>query len=283
MASPPLIALVLNAHLPFVRKPQFTQFYEERWLFEVISETYLPLLRMFRKLELENIPFKVSLVFSPTLLAMLSDSLLCERYVTYLDNQIELAEKEKNRLAGNAVFEPLANMYYDMYRRNRDEFENLHGRNITRAFDYFSKKGYIELMTTAATHAFLPIYADFPEVIDAQIETAIITHRAEFGKNPAGFWLPQLGWYKGLEKHLRAYNIKYTIVTTKGALLGTPLPFYGSFSPVMTPSHVAAFIRDAGATKAVWSETEGYPAHPVYRIFTEISGTISIRRIFRRI
>lgn len=100
MASPPLIALVLNAHLPFVRKPQFTQFYEERWLFEVISETYLPLLRMFRKLELENIPFKVSMVFSPTLLAMLSDSLLCERYVTYLDNQIELAEKEKKQAGG---------------------------------------------------------------------------------------------------------------------------------------------------------------------------------------
>ena len=53
----PSIALVLNAHLPFVRKPQYRQFYEERWLFEVISETYLPLLRMFRKLELENIPF----------------------------------------------------------------------------------------------------------------------------------------------------------------------------------------------------------------------------------
>jgi 1,4-alpha-glucan branching enzyme len=267
MTGSPSVALVLNAHLPFVRKPQYAQFYEERWLFEVISETYLPLLRMFRRLELENIPFKVSMVFSPTLLAMLADSLLCERYVAYLDNQIELAQKEKSRLAGDAVFEPLATMYYDLYRRSKDEFENQHGHNIVRAFDYFSKKGHIELMTTAATHAFLPIYADLPEVIDAQIETAIISHRTEFGKNPSGFWLPQLGWYQGLEKHLRAYNIKYTIVTTKGALLGTPLPFYGSFSPVMTPSRVAAFIRDAGATKAVWSETEGYPAHPVYRDF----------------
>jgi len=101
----PSIALVLNAHLPFVRKPQYPQFYEERWLFEVISETYLPLLRMFRKLELENIPFKVSMVFSPTLLAMLSDSLLCERYIAYLDNQIELAQKERRRLAGDPVFE----------------------------------------------------------------------------------------------------------------------------------------------------------------------------------
>jgi len=267
MTNVPSIALVLNAHLPFVRKPQYSQFYEERWLFEVISETYLPLLRMFRRLELENVPFKLSMVFSPTLLSMLSDSLLCDRYLAYLDSQIELAQKEKRRLAGDSVFEPLADMYLGMYRRSRDEFETLHGRSLTRSFDYYSKKGYLELMTTAATHAFLPIYSDIPEVIDAQIETAIISHRAEFGKNPNGFWLPQLGWYKGLEKHLRAYNIHYTIVTTKGALLGSPLPFYGSFSPVMTHDNVAAFIRDAGATKAVWSETEGYPAHPSYRDF----------------
>jgi len=63
MTSSPSLALVLNAHLPFVRKPQYAQFYEERWLFEVISETYLPLLRMFHRLELENIPFKLSMVF----------------------------------------------------------------------------------------------------------------------------------------------------------------------------------------------------------------------------
>ncbi|SLM10467.1 conserved hypothetical protein [uncultured spirochete] len=267
MKHSPSIALVLNAHLPFVRKPQYAQFYEERWLFEVISETYLPLLRMFRKLELEGVPFKLGMVFSPTLLSMLSDPLLCDRYVAYLDSQIELALKEKRRLGSDAAFAPLADMYYEMYRRSRDEFENLHGRNIIRAFDYYSKKGYIELMTTAATHAFLPLYSDIPEVINAQIETAIIAHRSEFGKNPAGFWLPQLGWYKGLAPRLRAYNINYSIVTTKGALLGSPLPFYGSFSPVMTPAGLAAFIRDAGATKAVWSETEGYPAHPVYRDF----------------
>jgi 1,4-alpha-glucan branching enzyme len=154
MTNLPSIALVLNAHLPFVRKPQYSQFYEERWLIEVISETYLPLLRMFRRLQFENIPFKVSMVFSPTLLAMLSDPLLCDRYVAYLDSQIELALKEKQRLAGDAVFEPLAEMYLGIYRRSRDEFESVHGRNIVRSFDYFSKKGHIELMTTAATHAF---------------------------------------------------------------------------------------------------------------------------------
>jgi 1,4-alpha-glucan branching enzyme len=261
------LALVLNAHLPFVRKPEFSAFFEERWLFEAISETYLPLLRLFRKLEAENIPFKVSIAISPTLLSMLSDKLLCDRYSGYLDAQLELAYMEKRRLEGDSVFYPLAQMYHSLYQRNKDDFDSLYSRNILAGFDYFYKKGKIEVLTSGATHAFLPLFQDAPQAIHAQIETAIMTHRAVFGKNPQGFWLPQLGWYPGLGRILAEYNFRYTLVTTRGALLGKPIPLYGSFSPVRSLSGIDVFIRDAGATKAVWSETEGYPADPLYRDF----------------
>jgi len=50
-------------------------------------------------------------------------------------------------------------------------------------------------------------------------------------------------------------------------MLGEPTPRFGSFAPVECPSGLVAFIRDAGATKAVWSESTGYPADPVYRDF----------------
>ncbi|MFA6365666.1 MAG: 1,4-alpha-glucan branching protein domain-containing protein [Candidatus Hydrogenedentales bacterium] len=263
----PCLALVLNAHLPFVRKPEIDPFFEERWLFEAISETYLPLLRLFRKLETENVPFKLSIAISPTLLAMLSDKILCDRYSRYLDLQLELAAQEKKRLSGDSVFAPIAQLYHTLYKRNKDDFENLYLKNILTAFDYFYKKGKIEVLTSGATHAFLPLFQDAPQAIHAQVETAIVTHRSVFGKNPQGFWLPQFGWYPGLDELLHDYNIKYTIVTTRGALLGHPTPFYGSFSPVTSPSGLTVFIRDAGATKAVWSETEGYPADPVYRDF----------------
>lgn len=267
MSTTPSLALVLNAHLPFVRKPEYDRFFEERWFFEVLTETYLPLLRMFRRLELDRVPFRLSLAISPTLLAMFTDRLLCTRYLDYLDLQIELGQKEVRRTTNDPVFAPLAKMYLEIYKRARDEFESLYGGEITRGFDYFSRKGWLELLTSGATHAFLPLYADIPEAIDAQVETAIIHHRAVFGKHPQGFWLPQLGWYRGLGEKLRAYNVTHTIVTTKGALLGTPVPFYGSFSPVRSPSGMTVFIRDAGATRAVWSATEGYPAHPLYREF----------------
>jgi 1,4-alpha-glucan branching enzyme len=41
------LALVLHAHLPFVRHPESDYVLEEEWLFEAITETYIPLLQMF--------------------------------------------------------------------------------------------------------------------------------------------------------------------------------------------------------------------------------------------
>jgi 1,4-alpha-glucan branching enzyme len=261
------LALVLNAHMPFVRRPEYPRFLEERWLFEVISETYLPLLRVFRSLEADGIPFHLTFNVSPTLSAMLGDKVLGERYIEYLDAQLRLAEAEETRLAGDSTFEPLARMYHSLYRADKDDFQELYGRDILAAFDYYYKKGRVELMTSGATHAFLPVFRDNPEAVTAQVETAIISHRRAFGKHPAGFWLPQLGWYPGIAETLRAYNVQYTVVTTRGALLGDPTPRCGSFAPVECPSGLVAFIRDAGATNAVWSEETGYPADPVYRDF----------------
>ena len=43
-------ALVLHAHLPFVRHPEDPTVMEEQWLYEAITGTYLPLLQMFEGL-----------------------------------------------------------------------------------------------------------------------------------------------------------------------------------------------------------------------------------------
>ncbi len=261
------LALVLNAHMPFVRRTEYPRFLEERWFFEAVSETYLPLLRVFRSMEADSVPFHLTLSISPTLAAMLADKALGERYVEYLDAQLRLAEAEEARLAGDAAFAPLARMYHALYRADKDDFQELYSRDILGAFDYYYKKGRLELMTSGATHAFLPIFRDCREAVTAQVETAIIAHRKAFGKQPSGFWLPQLGWYPGVGEILRSYNLHYTVVTTRGAVLGDPTPRNGSFAPVECPSGLVAFVRDAGATKAVWSESSGYPADPVYRDF----------------
>ncbi|HRY56247.1 MAG TPA: DUF1957 domain-containing protein [Spirochaetia bacterium] len=261
------LALVLNAHLPFVRRPDYPRFLEERWLFEALSESYLPLLRLFRRLDADLVPFRLTLAVSPTLEAMLGDKLLGERYLSYLDTQLALAAAEEARVGSDPAFGKLARLYSALYREDREDFAERYAGDVLGALDYYYKRGRVELITSGATHAFLPLYRDLPEAVSAQVETAIVSHRRAFGKHPAGFWMPQLGWYPGLGDILKSYNVQYTVAGTRGALLGLPVPERGSFAPVQSPSGLAVFIRDAGATTAVWSDTEGYPGDPVYRDF----------------
>lgn len=261
------IALVLNAHLPFVRQPDYPQFLEERWLFESLSECYLPLLRLFARLEADAVPWKLTMVLSPTLVAMLGDSLLQERYVAWLAKQRELAGHELRRLASDPAQLSLAAMYEDLYRQNYEDFTVLHGRNVLTAFDFYFKKGRLDLMTSAATHALLPLYRDQPEAVAAQVEVGTVSFRNQFGRSPSGFWLPQLAWYPGLEQTLAAYGLQYSVITTRSALLAKPAPRYGSFAPLCCPNGYTHFIRDVEATNAVWREDDGYPADPVYRDF----------------
>ncbi len=98
------LALVLHAHLPFVRHPEHEEFLEEEWLFEAITETYLPLIAMMQRLVRDGVPFQLTMTVTPTLCAMLQDQLLRERYVGYLDRAIELAAREIER---NRDDEPL--------------------------------------------------------------------------------------------------------------------------------------------------------------------------------
>src|SRR5438270_13517737 len=91
------LALVLHAHLPFVRHPEHEDFLEEDWFFEAITESYIPLLSMMEQLVRDEVPFTMTMTVTSTLCAMLQDQLLRERYVRYLDRSIALAEREVDR------------------------------------------------------------------------------------------------------------------------------------------------------------------------------------------
>src|SRR3989338_1491605 len=91
------LLLVLHAHLPFVRHPEYESFLEEKWLFEAITETYIPLINVFDNLTNDKVDFRMALSLSPTLMCMLQDSFLVDRYLKYLDKLIELAEREAVR------------------------------------------------------------------------------------------------------------------------------------------------------------------------------------------
>ena len=75
------LCIVLHAHLPFVRHQECDYFLEENWLFEAITETYIPLLAVFEKLASDGVPFKITMTMTPPLTTMLTDDLLQQRYV----------------------------------------------------------------------------------------------------------------------------------------------------------------------------------------------------------
>ena len=91
------VSFVLHAHLPFIHHPESENYLEEQWLFEAISETYLPLLTNFQKLVEENVDFRITMSMTPPLLNMLDNKLLQQRYIKYLKKHIELAKKETKR------------------------------------------------------------------------------------------------------------------------------------------------------------------------------------------
>jgi len=260
------LSFVLHAHLPFVRHPEFESFLEEKWLFEAINETYLPLLRVFDRLDQDGIPFRVTLSVSPTLAAMLEDELLQNRYLAHLNQLIELAEKEVERTAGDEDFNPLAKMYLELFQDNLRDFEKYNHR-LVKGFLNFHKKGYLELITTSATHAFLPLYQQFENDIRAQVQVAVDNHAHIFGKAPKGFWLPECGYYPGVEEILKEAGIEYTFAAAHGLIFADHNPERGVYGPTQTPNGVAFFARDLQSTTAVWSSEEGYPGDPSYREF----------------
>ena len=259
--------MVLHWHLPFVRHPEHEQFLEEDWLFEAISETYLPLLSVFERLEREGVPLRVTLSVSPTLAAMLGDELLQNRYLGHLERLIELSDRELERTRNDPPLHALAAMYGGRFRECRTLFAEHYRRNLLGALARLQKQGCVELITSAATHSFLPLFQVVPEAIRAQVSVAVRSHVRDFGSPPSGFWLPESGYHPGIEAYLKASNLGYFFLETHGLLFGSELPRCGVYAPVYCPNGTAAFGRDPESARAVWSSEEGYPGDPVYREF----------------
>ena len=260
------LSLVLHAHLPFVRHPEHEKFLEESWLFEAVTETYLPLLQIMDGWRRDQLAARITLSLSPTLCAMLLDPLLRARYARHLDGLIELAGKEIHRTHWDRAFRDQAWHYHDRFSRARQTWKQYDG-NLVHAFKQFQDEGRLEIITTAATHALLPLMAGHPASLRGQIFTARDHYRSCFGRDPRGIWLPECAYAGGVEEFLQVAGIRWFILDTHGVLHARPRPRNGTFAPIFTPNGVAAFGRDFDSSRQVWSKHEGYPGDPRYRDF----------------
>ncbi len=260
-------SLILHAHLPFVRHPEYPEFLEEDWLYEAITEVYLPLVFIFQNLHESGIKSRLAINVSPPLCEMLSDKLLETRYTLHLENLIELAQKEVERTGeSEPQFSDAARMYVKNLTASLRLWNDKYNRNLVNAFRQLQEEGVLEIITCGATHGFLPLIST-TEAKRAQVEIAVANYKKHFGKSPRGIWLPECAYEPGIENLLKDAGIEYFIGDSHALLYGEPRPRFGVHAPVRCPNGVAVFARDVETSQQVWSAEVGYPGNVVYREF----------------
>jgi 1,4-alpha-glucan branching enzyme len=259
-------SLVLHAHLPFVRHPEDPTVMEEKWLYEAIIGTYLPLLQTFEGLIADGIHYRCTVSLSAPLITMLTDDLLKHRFAEHLDDLIQLAEKEIDRTRPEPHYHRLAVMYRDRFHSLRHTWR-CHEGDLVRAFKRLQEAGRVEVITSTATHAFFPLLDHNWAAVRAQVHTAADLYERHFGHRPPGMWLGECGYVPGVDEILREAAIRYFFVDSHALLYADRRPAYGVYAPLYCPTGVAAFGRDTESSEQVWSAKHGYPGDPHYRDF----------------
>ena len=257
------ISLVLHTHMPYVRK-NGTFPVGEDWLYQVMSNTYLPLLGMLAQLEHEGLSSCLSLTLTPVLCEQLSDPYLQERFIAYLRTMSERASNDIKDFEyfGDGKRKELAEAYRLDYQRKLAAFTAIDG-DLLGAISSFEQLGLVETIASSATHAFLQGLADWRSVV-AQVLLGIESHRRYMGVNPAGFWIPELAYRKGLEDLLEAEGVRYMLIDASGLQgLNPTCPYYAG------NTCVAAIARSDRAHDITWDAAMGYPTDGVYMDMTK--------------
>tara|TARA_Y100001968_G_scaffold333661_1_gene398120 strand:+ start:54562 stop:56124 length:1563 start_codon:yes stop_codon:yes gene_type:complete len=254
------LALVLHAHLPYVRSVEAGSL-EEDWFFQALIECYLPLLETLETSNAsKNETPKITISLSPTLLSLIDDKELKKRFTLWIKFRIDIL---RNLLKGldNSANYLLVNLenQLDLWEKNQG--------NLINRFRALQECKVVDLLTCAATHGYLPLLRENPEAVRGQLRTAVREHTRLFGENPLGIWLPECAYYEGLDKLMLDSGLKYAVLDGHGLLHANPRPRYGIYSPICSKNGIAFFGRDSKSTLPVWSSIEGYPGHSDYREF----------------
>jgi len=223
---------VLHTHLPYVREAGRWPFGEEM-LHQVIAESYIPLLDALYDLKEEGHRPRLTLGLTPILLEQLADPGILSRLEIYLQERLELAkgDLDKYEREGHGHLSYLARFYHDWYEEILISFRERYGRDLVGAFRRLQEEGTLEIITSAATHAYLPLM-ERDSTIYGQLKVGIDSYRRHFGQAPGGVWLPECGYrpaylkegrYKpGIEEFLADLDLRYFFTDTH-ALEGGPL------------------------------------------------------------
>jgi len=237
---------VLHGHLPYVLA-HGTWPHGSDMLFECTAESYIPILRVLERLVGEGISPKVTLGITPVLAEQLSHADFKKQLNEYLlmraasaeENRDEFKRQSQGHLADLA--EDWRKYFLGLHHTFVVEYEN----DLITPFRRLCEAGHVELITSAATHGYLPLLGR-DESIQAQVKQAVAAHRRHFGRPPRGFWLPECAYRpryrwtsplsdvgpqgprlrKGVEEFLAENGLSYFIVDTATLMGGAAAGVY---------------------------------------------------------
>ncbi len=278
---------VLHTHIPYVRKHGKWPFGEE-WLYEAMAETYIPLLMELERLRKKGVNFQLVMGITPILAEQLSDGYVKSEFKEYMERKLKAMEEDlqSGKYDKNAVRYML-----EYFRKVFEYWERIRG-DIIGELRKLQDEGYIEIITSAATHGYLPLFLR-DEAIDAQLANGVLTYEKHFGRKPRGIWLPECAYRpegewelphgrmvyrKGLERFLERHGLEFFFVESNLIDEGPVSKGYSEVMPAdaekttlrpyfIRGSNVAVFARNRATGHQVWSAHYGYPGDFWYREF----------------
>jgi len=217
------------------------------WLNECCAETYIPLLNVCFQLVSEGISPKITIGLTPVLCEQLADPAFVGSFTSYVDQKIESAVLNADEFARTGLRDraQLAEMWRDYYIGVRRAFLETFDKDLVGAFRRLQDDGHVEIITSAATHAYLPLlYED--DSIDLQIAAGKANYEKYFGREPFGIWLPECAYRpgyrwsspvaksgddqprsrKGIEYYVAKNGIQYFIIDSHLLRGGKPIGTY---------------------------------------------------------
>jgi len=222
--------LVLHSHLPYVlyhgRWPHGTD-----WLTEAAAESYIPILNALYELLEEGKKPKLTIGITPVLAEQLSSEIFKKDFDEYLSMKVSAAENDRDYFGriGRSRLEATAVFWADYYRNIQKSFQERYQKDLIKAFRKLLEMEVLDIITCGATHGYFPLLGE-DYSINAQVKTAVATHKKHFHEKPEGIWLPESAYRpaykwkrpvesaagteaydrKGVEEFLKANGIKYT-------------------------------------------------------------------------
>ncbi len=310
------VTFVLHSHMPYARQAGRWPHGEE-WLHEAAVETYVPLLSTLTDLAEHEVPAPVTLGITPVLAEQLADPLVIQHFERYVLDRAERAAADVKRFeaSGDLHAAYLAHWYEDAYNRILHTFRARFNRDLLGAARRLQDSGHLELLTSAATHGYLPLLSRDSSVA-GQLATGARTYRRHFGRDPRAIWLPECAYrpaYEqdgvvrpGLEDFLAEFGLRLFFAETHTLVGGRPVGKamaevigpYGNITrrytvptaDALPPTErttfraynvgrpeVAVIGRNNRTGLQVWSSDHGYPGDFDYREFHKRDGTSGLQ------